>query len=241
MKAIQHHLYALKVTFETLSKGKFLLFFLPGIIVGLIYLLAYDYTTGINTAAESTKDVWLFGGFLSGVLSWAAGFLQAILLFVFQFFVLTLLSPFNTVLSEKFDTELTGRQFEGGFVRILNDFLRMILVVILSLVLELFFMLIAWILPFGVLDPLVYFLIGSFFFGFAFYDFSLERHGVGTFGSLGFSFKKLWHMVITGALFQLIFMIPVAGIILAPVLMTMISTAVYVKMHQKPASPPETL
>jgi CysZ protein len=162
---------------------------------------------------------------------------------VFQFFVLTLLSPFNTVLSEKFDTELTGRKFEGGFIRILNDFLRMILVVILALILEFFLMgvwwILDWILPFGFLSPLVYFLIGSFFFGFAFYDFSLERHGVGTLGSLGFAFKKPLHMIATGALFQLVFMIPVAGIILAPVLLTMISTAVYVKMHEKPVAPPE--
>jgi CysZ protein len=91
-----------------------------------------------------------------------------------------------------------------------------------------------------VVNPVVYFIISSFFMGFAFYDFSLERYGVGTFSSWGVAFSNKLHMVLTGGLFTLLFMIPFAGVILAPILVTMISTAAYIKMRGS-ATPPATV
>jgi CysZ protein len=241
MKAIQLHIDSIKATFETFSKGKLLLFFIPGIIIGCWYLWSSSLAGGIHETADSSKDVWLIGSLLGGFLHLVADFADWLLLIIFQFIILTLLSPFNSVLSEKFDTELTGRKFESGFVRIMNDLLRMILVVFIALFLELFFMLFWWFLsfipPLGLLTPVVYFIVSSFFFGFAFYDYSLERHNIGTLRSLGFAFSKFWYMVLTGGIFSLVFKIPFVGIILAPILATMISTGVYVKMHEKPATP----
>lgn len=246
MKAIQHHIYGIKATFETLFQGKLLMFFIPGIVVGLWYFWAYVYTQDLNESATGLKSVWLIGDYLHSGASWFIELFQGFLFIVFKFVVLTFLSPFNSILSEKFDTELTGRKFETSFIRILNDVLRAILVVMLALSLEFLFMGVWWILsvllPFSdILDPIMYFLISSFFFGFAFFDYSLERHGVGTGSSLGFAFSHMGHMILTGAIFTVIFMIPIAGIILAPVLTTMISTGVYIKMKPQPATPPETL
>jgi CysZ protein len=243
MKAIQHHIYGLKATFETLSKGKLLAFFIPGLVMGGWYLYSSTYTSAIHETADTTEDVWIIGSIVSGILHWVADFAQAILLIAFQFIVLTVLSPFNTILSEKFETELTGTQFKTGFLRILSDLLRMILVVFIALFMEFFFIIFWWALtliisPLDILSPIVYFLMSAFFFGFAFFDYSLERHNIGTIRSLGFAFTKMPYMILTGAVFQLLFMIPFAGIILAPVVTTMVSTAVYVKLHEKPVIPP---
>jgi CysZ protein len=246
MKAIQNHIYGIKTTFETLSKGKFWPFFIPGAVVGLWYFWFYTYTQDLSESASSLKSIWLFGDAADSAVQYVIGFAQSILLFIFQFVVLTVLSPFNSVLSEKFDTEITGQKFESDFIRIMNDVLRAILVAIIAIILEFFFVGVWWIisliLPFSdILDPIMNFLIGSFFFGFAFYDYSLERHGVGTFKSLGYAFSHMGHMILTGSLFQLIFTIPIVGIVIAPVLMTMISTGVYIQLLEKPATPPETL
>ena len=244
MKAIQHHIYALKVCFEALSKGKYLLFFIPGLIVGLFYYWAFSSTEELKESATSLDGVPLVGEYLVSGAQGFIGFWQGVLLFIFQFFVLTILSPFNSFLSEKFDADLTGRKFETGFVRIMNDLLRAILVAIIALTLELIFSAIWWILSWlpliGLLDPIMDFLIPSFFFGFAFYDYSLERHNIGTFRSLGFAFSKMGHMIISGSIFTLIFMIPIVGIILAPVLVTLISTGVYIKLNEKTGTPTQT-
>lgn len=244
MKAIQHHIYAIKVSFEALSKGKYLTFFIPGLIVGLFYYWAFSSTEELNESVSSYEGSNMVVDFFVWILQGAIGVGQAFLLVIFQFFVLTILSPFNSFLSEKFDADLTGRKFETGFVRILNDLLRAILVAIIALFLELIFMGVWWILSWlpliGLLDPIMYFLIASFFFGFAFYDYSLERHNIGTFRSLGFAFSKMGHMIISGSIFTLIFMIPIAGIILAPVLVTLISTGVYIKLHEKTGTPAQT-
>ncbi len=243
MKAINNHIYALKVTADTLAKGKLLVFFLPGLIVGAIYLSATSYTAGVAESAESLNDVWLIGGFLSGTVKGTLGFIDVILNEVFKFTILVLLSPFNSMLSERFDEQLTGNKFEGGFIRILNDVLRAILIVILALLFELVFLLVWWIVSWifpDIIDTLVHFLLSSFFLGFAFYDYSLERYGIGTGSSWGFAFRNMLHMMITGGLFSLIFMIPVAGIVIAPVLLTMISTATYLKMRGDKL-PPETV
>lgn len=244
MKAIQHHLYGIKVSFETLSKGRLLLFFIPGLIIGIWYFSSFLFLQNLHAGAEAVDRVPLIGGYVASGVHGVLNFGETILFEIFKFFVLTLLSPFNCILSERFDTQLTGEQFEGGLIRIINDFLRMILIVLIALFMEFAIMgcwaTLSWVFGFGIVNPIVYFLISSFFMGFAFYDYSLERHGIGTFRSLGFAFSKMGYMILTGGIFTLIFMIPVVGVILAPVLVTMISTAVYLKLKEKPAATPET-
>lgn len=243
MKALQHHIYGIKASFDTLSKGQLLVFFIPGLVIGIWYFWSFLIIQELHTEAEIVNSVPWIGGYIASGIHGILNFGETILYEFFKFFVLTLLSPFNCVLSERFDTQLTGRKFQTGFMRIVNDFLRMILVVMIALFLEFFIMgfwaVFSWVVGLGILNSIVYFLISSFFLGFAFYDYSLERHGIGTLRSLGFAFAKMGYMLLTGGIFTILFMIPVAGVILAPVLATMISTAAYIKLKEKPAPPPE--
>jgi CysZ protein len=109
----------------------------------------------------------------------------------YKFFILTLLSPINCLLSEKVDNEVTGAKFDGGFVRVMKDIGRAIFLLFFTLMLNFLAMFIwyvlAWIFNFHVIDSIVYFVIGAFFVGFSFYDFSLERYGVGFFGAVQFT------------------------------------------------------
>jgi CysZ protein len=73
----------------------------------------------------------------------------------------------------------------------------------------------------------MYYCIASFFFGFAFYDFALERYEKNVISSLGFAFSAPLGMIILGAIFKFIYNIPYVGIPLAPVLVVMISTVAY--------------
>jgi CysZ protein len=140
-------------------------------------------------------------------------------------------------LSEKVDNEVTGAKFDGGFVRVMKDIGRAIFLLFFTLMLNFLAMFIwyvlAWIFNFHVLDNIVYFVIGAFFVGFSFYDFSFERYGVGFFGAVEFGFERMLYMLLTGSVFSLIYLIPIVGLILAPFLVTILSTIVYTKMNQK--------
>lgn len=245
MKVIENHIYGIKATFETLAKGKLWLFFVPGLAVGLMFFSILSVTTGVEETSKSfLGGIWLVGDWIETGIGWIFDFIEIVLFWIIQFVVLTLLSPFNSLLSEKFDSEISGREFKTSFIQILNDLLRAIFVAFIAIVLEitclLGWLMLSFILPGSdYLDPIMYFLIGAFFFGFAFYDYSLERHGVSTLGSLGFSFSKMSYMLVTGSIFQLIFMIPYIGLFIAPVLVTFISTGAYVKLTHRPVAPVE--
>lgn len=240
MKSINYHIKAITTTFEELFKGNFLLFFIPGAVLTIIYFWLTAQASALTQAATLASDYswfdWILGYVNSGVQGVFSifGWLSEQL---YIFLVLTVLSPFNTYLGEKLDAKYTGQKFEGGLIRFVNDMIRMIFVVILALFLEFAFMgiywIISWFIGFEILDNIVYFCIAAFFFGFSFYDFALERYEAGVFSSLGFAFSKPLTMILTGGVFLAIYNIPIIGIPAAPVITLMVSTMVYLYISKK--------
>jgi CysZ protein len=234
METINYHIKSITNTFEELFKGNFLLFFIPGIVLTVVYYWFTLQASTIINPAELTTELFI---------SWYTGVGETFSLFqliteqLYIFMVLTVLSPFNTYLGEKLDEKYTGRKFEGGLLRFFNDFIRMIFIVILALFLELIFIglywIISWIIGLELLDTIVYFCITGFFFGFSFYDFSLERYETGVFSSLDFAFNQPLTMILTGAIFIGIYNIPIIGVPLAPVITIMVSTLVYLYLTKK--------
>lgn len=237
MKVIENHIYGIKATFETLAKGKLLVFFVPGLAVGLLFFSLLNTSDSVESLLSWTKNIWLLGSIVSGFFD----VIDGIIFIIIQFVVLTLLSPFNSILSERFDSEISGREYKSSLIQIINDLLRAVFVAMIAIVFEMTCLIgwwmLSWIPGFSFLDPIMYWLISAFFFGFAFYDYSLERHGVSTLGSIGFSFSKMGYMLVTGSIFMLIFNIPYVGLFIAPVLATFISTGAYVKLTHHPKTP----
>ena len=233
---INYHIEALKLIFDELKAGNFLLFFLPGLVASLFFLSIYSLISETESLFSFLEHVPLIGSYLVGGVSKAFGLLMFLMLQIYIFFVLTVLSPFNTVLSEKLDSKLTGKEYVFDFGQVMLDLLRMIFVVFLALFLEYFTMviywLVSWILHIGFLDTIAYILISAFYFGFSFYDFSLERHKQGVFSSLGFAFRNMGTVTLTGLCFIFLFYFPYVGVLLAPVITTMIATVVYLKKNQ---------
>lgn len=247
MKAIQLHIESIKTTFETLSKGKFLLYFIPGAVIGLIYLYFYLQAKAVSSIlTDGAEEIPLIGGAISYVFDGIGSIISFMAHEFYKFLILVCLSPVNCILSEKYDNYLTGNKFDGGIIRIINDIIRAIIIVILVLLMEYTFLGLWWflsfIIPFGdTLTPIIQFIITSFFVGFAFYDYNLERYGKGTFSSIGFAFSKLFTLFLTGSIFTIIYYIPGIGIIVAPVVVTMIATVVYIRMNKTPETKKELL
>ncbi|MDR0803336.1 hypothetical protein [Fluviicola sp.] len=240
VQAFKHHWTGIEQVAQTLFKGKFLLYFIPGLIVGLIYLY-FQFQAGRALAfVHAGDDIPVIGGVISRVADGVFNIFGLITSEFYKFMILVVLSPVNCILSEKFDSYLTEREFKFDLIRLINDFLRMILIVISALLLEYIFLAVwwvfSWILP-DFIGESVFFLIASFFVGFSFYDYSMERYGLSFFKSWGLGFSKMSYMLITGAIFTLMIKIPVAGIIVAPVLISMISTAVYILLTNEDLKP----
>ncbi len=242
VQAFKDHGTGIGQTFSALMKGKFLLFFIPGLIISLVYFYFQYQSSRLETLAHSGDSIPLIGSAVSVVVDSVFGIFNAIASETYKFILLIALSPLNCILSEKFDSYLSGTAFEFSFIRLVKDFIRMIFIVISALILEYFFLAVWWVLQWifpDFIGDTLFFIISSFFIGFSFYDYSMERYGMSFLSSWGLGFSKLSYMILTGAVFNLIMQIPVAGIILAPVLCAMISTAVYIlilkrKHTQKP-------
>lgn len=238
--AFQKHIVAITSTFQALFKGKFLYYFIPGAFVGVVYFFGYYLPSmRLHQAADATEKIPWIGSIISWGTNGIISFFDALVHEFYKFFILVLLSPVNCLLSEKFDTHLTGTEYKFSLLRFINDFLRMLLIVFTALFLEFIFLAIWFILDFilpSFIGETGFFLISAFFLGFSFYDYSLERYGVTVVESWGFGFKKFASILITGILFSLCLELPIVGIIIAPVLATMISTSVYVQGINKELS-----
>lgn len=243
VQAFKHHWTGIEQVFRTLFKGKFLFYFIPGLIVGLIYLYFQFQARRIMAVAHIGDDIPVVGTAISWLADGVFSIFDLIISEFYKFVILVVLSPVNCILSEKFDSYLTGKEYKFDFIRLVNDFLRMILIVISALLLEYIFLAVwwvfSWILP-DFIGETMFFLIASFFVGFSFYDYSMERYGLNFFKSWGLGFSKMSYMLITGAIFTLMIKIPVVGIIAAPVLTSMISTAVYILLKAKESTPDVT-
>lgn len=239
--ALALHVTALQATIRPLLQGKFVLFFVPGVIISIGYWFLWYQGQAYREFVQETEQI----SFIGGAISWILGAIGDVFGFIvdqfYKFLLLVCLSPVMCLLSERFDNHLTGHHFNGGFIRIINDILRAFIVVVLALIMHYFFIacwaLFSWIISFFIpfmdyLDPIAYFIITSFFIGFSFYDYSMERYQKGVMASFGFGFKHKSYIFLTGALFTSIYYLPFLGIIVAPIVVTMVATAVYIKVAQ---------
>ena len=235
MNAIYYHIRGIVTSVTALLQGKYLIYFLPGLILTGLFWYFRSRLMGLDESIDfSSNYSWLnwAGSLLDSGVSSLFSLIDVILEHLYIFVVITLLSPFFTALGEKFDRDLTGKVTEGGILRFINDMIRMVYIVIISLFLEFLFIVAYWFISkvFGFPDmanTVMYYCIASFFFGFAFYDFALERYEKNVLSSLGFAFTAPFGMIILGAIFQLIYAIPIVGIPVAPVIVVMISTVAY--------------
>ena len=145
VQAFKNHWIGIEQMAQALLKGKFWWFFVPGAIVGLIYFYFQWQAQRALEIAHIADGVPVVGTAVGWLADGIFGIVDLIMSEFYKFVVLVVLSPVNCILSEKFDSYLTGREYKFDFVRLLNDFLRMILIVISALFLEYVFLAIWWV------------------------------------------------------------------------------------------------
>ena len=237
MNFITDHIYSIYRSFTMIIQGKYLLYFLPGMLLAIGYFYYIQSLNSVNDYLGIVGYVPYIGESLQTGVSVFFGWIEGLSLFIFQFILITLLSPFHTVLSERIDREETGSNFENSWSKIINDLVRTIGVAILGglmyLFIKLIWLMIAYILGIGFLTPYMTIVFISFFTGFNSYDFSLERYDYSVAQSWGYAFKHPLHMISTGLIFTGFLAIPHIGIVLAPVFLTMVGTLSFLKIRNR--------
>jgi CysZ protein len=236
MITLKYHLYALKRSLILLRKKQFFVFFIPGVVIALIFF-TYLLTVGaIGNVVELVSYTPWIGSYMGTAVDSVFDWVNSISIFVYQFTLITLLSPFLTVLSQRVETHETGKIFQSNRVKFINDILRTIGVAIVGgfiyFSLFLLWTFLAWIFGLSFLSPIVSAILIAFFTGFNSYDYSLERHAIKIKDSWKFAFSNPSQMILTGLIFTLLLFIPVLGVVIAPVLLTMVGTLNYLKMKE---------
>ncbi len=206
------------------AKGKYVLFFLPGLIVSLFFGFILFITDSI-----SNLDVF--------IISETSKFLGLIITQIYIFFILTLLAPFNTALSEKFEKDYQGKEYIFKLDKFFKDLIRMIVLSFVLILIEFTLLGIIWMVTklFNIpyLNELTFLVISSLFIGYSFFDPSLERHRYGISKSLQFFQSHLFTILIAGLFFQLIFHLPYLGILISPVITTLLATYVFLNLKKQ--------
>lgn len=234
MKALQTYWQSLGNTFILLAKPNLWIYLVPAIVIGILFYILGSFFPNNIEAVESSN--WISNGFQYSV-NWLISFGSSIGDFMYKFIILSLLSPFNSLLSEKVDNSMTDSKFDGGVSLMIRNLFRTIAILAVSTGLYLIAIFCWWltskIIGLHALDSVVYFFISAYFIGFSFFDYSLERYDKGISSTLQFGFKNKITVLLSGLIFSLIYLIPKIGIIFAPFLVTLNSTLVFLQIENK--------
>jgi CysZ protein len=159
-------------------------------------------------------------------VAWAS--IAVLGLILYKYFILILVAPFMSPLSERIESHLLGERDSTRFSigRVLREIVRGIRVSLRNILREIFFTLVLFIIGFipiiGVVSAPAIFILQSYYAGFGNMDYTLERH-MGVRSSVRFvrSYKGL--AMGNGAVFLALLMVPVAGLFMAPGLATVAS------------------
>jgi len=208
-----------------------IIFFIAG-LMGIGSLT--DFIEGWLTDAMKIEDDTMLGaeylreaaGYLSGFMSgvvWVI--MKVIFFFVFATFggyiVIICLSPVFAFLSEAVEEKLTGNKYKFNGDQIMRDVVRGIMIAFRNLFIELGWIILIFILGLfipilgGIIGAVIIFFISSYFYGFAFIDYTNERRRLTIKQSVRFIRDNKGLAIANGMIFSFFLLIPFCGTFLA--------------------------
>jgi CysZ protein len=144
-------------------------------------------------------------------------------LLVGKYLVLIALSPLLAYVSERTEEILTGRSVPFHWLAFLKEVGRGVLMALRSGFLELTINVVLWvasllIAPLAPVAAVFLWLVSCWFYGFSMFDYVYERRRMGVRESLRAARGNRGMVMANGALFSLLMMIPLVGVVLAPIL-----------------------
>ena len=164
--------------------------------------------------------------YISGI---ASGFVWVLMKFIFFFvfayfggyIVVICLSPVFAFLSERTEEILTGNKYKFNGDQMMRDVVRGVLLALRNLFIELFYMIVIFVLGLfipligGIIGSFLLFFISSYFYGFSFIDYNNERRRMKLKDSVQFMRANKGMAIANGMVFSFFLLIPICGTTLA--------------------------
>jgi len=138
-----------------------------------------DWINGIIERSVENMNGWIHAAMIGIKIILPIVFF-ALFIFIGGTIVNILMSPIYTLLSEKTETILTGKEFPFDFKQTLKDVLRAIIIVLRNTIKQLFLIALCLLLNFipvvgSVISLILIFIINAYYFGYGFMDYTYER------------------------------------------------------------------
>jgi CysZ protein len=218
-------------------KKNLYLYFIPSIFISLLFYWSIKGGDGIANWLNFMEDWWVIGW----VIKTLESVISAISFMLFEFFVLVLLTPINSILSEKMKEEVTGEPAKFSTTQLIRSLGRSVKIFTVAFSVETLLLLVIWIFSFLLGDwfsATVGFIVSSYFIGFSFYDFALDLDLKSSKESWKWGKSNKWLVLFVGLIFSVSIYIPeksgmiflyVITISIVPHLLTIATTASYFK------------
>ncbi|MFT6716120.1 MAG: CysZ protein [Saprospiraceae bacterium] len=190
----------------------------------------YNHVESILVSFINYEQWWEWAQWLTGWFIQISLFVLAwyVYLKIQKYILFIVLSPVLAYLSEKTEQQLTGKTYPFNFKQFIKDIFRGIFVAVRNFILELSLLFVLFLL--GLIPVLTPFtgalalLIGWYFYGYSLMDYTNERQKLNLEQSSQSIKNKRGIAVANGMIFELIFIIPILGFVVAPILGTVAAT-----------------
>lgn len=165
-------------------------------------------------------------GVLNTIIQWFFMILFRLIFIIFylslyKYIVLIIMSPVLAILSDKANEILSGEKSVFNLKQFITDVVRGITIAIRNLFTELIILFLLFIfftaIPvIGWISPILMFTVEFFFYGFSMIDYTNERKKLSVKQSSSYIYKHKGVAIANGAMFYLMLMVPVVGLMVAP-------------------------
>lgn len=214
------------------NKGLAWFFIFPLILNIIFFWIGTELISDLNEYVKQAVDGYISGldisflnngTFKGGLMIAIKILLRVAYFFAFAFFggyiIVAAMSPIFSWLSEKTEKALTGENYPFSFRQLIKDVVRGLLIVIRNVSLELIIGLLLFILSFiplvGLITPIIMFMVTSYFYGFSFLDYAIERKRMNVSDSVKYMRSNKGVVMGNGFLFALSLLVPFCGVLLS--------------------------
>lgn len=226
--------------FKFIGQNKLKKFYLiPGIINIILMILFYFLSRFVGGALVEFANK-LLGGNLNSFIQFILKFIIYLTIFaiyylIYKTLILIVLSPFLSYISEKTESITTGKTFNFSFKDNLYFIKRGIIITLKSFLREFAMTCVILLLFFipiiNTMIPILLFVVQSYYIGFSFIDYTLERYDFETGTNL--IRKNPIFFLINGGLFTILLFIPILGIFIAPMVTAVATTTGTLKLIEQ--------
>lgn len=238
MNVISSFLSGIIYAVNLIIRKKLYAYFIPSIFLSLLFYMFFSGGRSIGDSISFMEE-WKYIGWLVSSMKTAFLFIS---FFLFEFVVLVLLSPVNSLLAEKAHEDVTGEEIPFSFEVLVRSIGRMLLILLVALSMQLVLTIVLWLFSFLFGDTffeITSMLNVAFFVGFSFFDFALELDEVKSRRSWKFARHNWIKCIFIGLLFNVgiyypqkhdLLWIYLIGISILPHLLTIAASKMY---HEK--------